>query len=114
MTYSGYFEDSWVAIDRRTNKVYGWYNSGGEFGIELRVRLTPGNRSTKALYYTRGSHQDDVLRLQGTPRSVKFTTESEKIWLYGSSTVTIDRKTEKVISWDNTSNNLKIGTQPRR
>ena len=113
-TYSQGIRDSWVAIESRNDKVTSWYNSGGDIGTELRVLLRPGNRTTHASYFTRGSHQDDVLRLQGTPSFVNYPSKSEKKFGFASSTVTIDRRTDMVIRWDNASGNLKIGTQPRR
>ena len=126
-------DESWVVIDRSNDKVFGWYKSriyipyyyaGDRDRIpeyewkehEFWARLVPGNQITQSSYFTRGSHQDDVLRLQGTPSLVRPSSESEYEFIlgFGESRVIIDRRTEKVVRWDDASGNLKIGTQPGR
>ena len=122
------FSDSWVLIDRSNDKVFGWnksriddpyYDNILEYGWKVHefwARLVPGNQVSHASYFTRGSHQDDVLRLQGTPSMVRPSSESqyELILGFGESRVNIDRRTEKVVRWDDASGNLKVGTQPGR
>ena len=99
-----------VVLDRVSKNVVNWDNGSGS----LSVRMQPGDKTTQLPYFTRGSHQDDVLRLQGTPRSIVFLSDTEKIWNYEQSTVKIDRETKKVTGWDNTSKNLLIRTQSRK
>lgn len=57
-------------------------------------------------YFTRGSHEDDVLRLQGTPSQINRYSTS-KTWWFGRSTVEIDLRTRRVLEWDN-NGNLKV------
>ena len=99
-----------VILNRESKNVVNWDNGSGR----LNVRMQPGDKITQLPYFTRGSHQDDVLRLQGTPSSIEFLSDTEKIWDYEESTVKIDRETKKVTGWDNTSKNLLIRTQPRK
>ena len=81
----------------------GWSNLGGN----LNVQLLPGSNVTKAPAFTRGSHQDDVLRLQGTPTNIIRMTGSET-WLYGASSVEISTATKRVTGWSNLGRNLKV------
>ncbi len=77
---------------------------------------TSSSRSTNADYrnvFTRGSHSDLVLRLQGTPDGIN-TYSSKEVWWYGSSTVDIDTRTSLVLSWSNHSGNLRASLSPRR
>ena len=46
-------------------------------------------------FFTRGSHADDVLRIQGTPTRISTYSDSE-VWGYGLSTVTISRSSREV------------------
>lgn len=58
-----------------------------------------------ASFFTRGSHQDDVLRIQGTPTRIKiWKALGHETWYYGSSKVDIDIRTRKVLEWDNNGN----------
>ena len=97
------FGSSTVEIDLRTQRVLEWSNIGGN----LNVRLLPGNQVTSETYFTRGSHEDDVLRLQGTPSSINRYSNS-KTWRFGSSTVEIDLRTQRVLEWSNIGGNLKV------
>ncbi len=56
-------------------------------------------------YFTIGSTKDEVLALQGTP-----TTMYVNRWCYGSSLV--EFYNDKVITYSNTSHNLKVRAQP--
>ena len=62
-------------------------------------------------FFTRGSHQDDVLRLQGTPTSIATLPDSE-IWWYGISTVTISKRSREVTEWSNLAGNLRVRLFP--
>ena len=94
---------STVEIDLQTRRVLEWSNTSGN----LNVRLLPGKQVTSEAYFTRGSHEDEVLRLQGTPSSINRYSNSET-WRYGLSTVEIDLRTRRVLEWSNTSGNLKV------
>ncbi len=97
------FGISTVEIDLRTQRVLEWSN----IGDNLNVRLLPGNQVTSETYFTRGSHEDDVLRLQGTPSSINRYSNS-KTWRFGISTVEIDLRTQRVLEWSNIGGNLKV------
>ena len=56
--------------------------------------------------FTRGSHRDDVLRLQGTPDKISGFGDSE-LWWYGRSTVSISKRDGLVEEWDD-EGNLKV------
>ena len=102
-----HFGMSTVEIDLQTRRVLEWSNISGN----LKVRLLPGNQVTSGTYFTRGSHEDDVLRLQGTPTSVNRYSRS-KTWHFGMSTVEIDLQTRRVLEWSNISGNLKVRLLP--
>lgn len=79
------------------------------------IRLNPTTMSNlpqepaaSSATFTRGSHKDDVLRIQGTPSNIT-TNEAlgQDVWFYGSSTVTISTSTGKVQGWSNRGN-LKV------
>ena len=100
---------STVEIDLRSKRVIEWSNSGN-----LKVRMQPGRNTGGTSYFTRGSHQDDVLRLQGTPSSInRYESLGVATWSYGRSTVEIDLRSKRVIEWNN-SGNLKVRMQPGR
>ena len=62
-------------------------------------------------YFTKGSHQDDVIRLQGTPQRI-YDLYNEEEWNYGSSSVTISKSTKKVLRWSNIGGNLHVKMTP--
>ncbi len=96
------FGRSLVWIDLQTRRVWGWINIGGD----LNVRLLPGKQVTSETYFTRGSHEDDVLRLQGTPSTLTQSSSYEN-WRFGRSLVRIDLQTRRVLGWNNRGN-LKV------
>ena len=98
---------STVKIDLRSKRVVEWSNSGN-----LKVKMQPVRSTGNTSYFTRGSHQDDVLRLQGTPSGINRYSSYE-IWSYGFSTVKIDLRSKRVVEWSN-SGNLKVKMQPGR
>jgi hypothetical protein len=107
---SGYeiwhYGQSTIEINSRSRRVLTWDNDG-----DLKVRLMPGNQTTSTPYFTKGSHQDDVLRLQGTPSDIdEYISSGQEIWHYGNSTITIDANSRRVLSWDNLGN-LKAKTR---
>ena len=62
-------------------------------------------------FFTRGSHQDEVLRLQGTPDSLTVLLDSE-IWRYRFSSVTISTRSREVTEWSNRDGNLRVRLVP--
>jgi hypothetical protein len=96
---------STVYISRSTQRVVKWT----DISKVLKVRLLPGNNTTNLNYFTVGSHKDDVLRLQGTPKSYNPNALANMEELeYGYSTVYISRATSKVVKWTDISNVLKV------
>ncbi len=96
-----------IEISLSTGKVLEWNNNGN-----LKVRLNPGKNITTQSYFTRGSHKDDVLRLQGTPDDIsKYSSLGHEVWSYGYSSVEISLNSGKVLEWNN-SGNLKAKLNP--
>ncbi len=105
------YGSSSVTISTRSRHVIEWANRGGN----LKVQLAPGRNGTNATSFTRGSHQDDVLRLQGTPTSInRYPSLGHETWRYGSSSVTISTRSRHVIEWANRGGNLKVQLAPGR
>ena len=98
---------STIDISLRDQRVTEWDNLGGN----LKVRLDPGPNVTDAQAFTRGSHRDDVLRIQGTPSSVNQYSDHET-WWYGVSTIDISLRDQRVTEWDNLGGNLKVRLDP--
>ena len=98
-----------VTISARTRTVLDWSNHDGQ----LKVRLLPGNNTTDATTFTRGSHQDDVLRLQGTPTDIqRYEALGRETWSYGLSRVTISARTRTVSIGPTTTVNSKCAFCP--
>ena len=98
---------STVEISTRDGRVREWSNHSRN----LRVRLDPGPNVTGTTTFTRGSHRDDVLRIQGTPSSINEYSDHE-VWGYGLSTVEISTRDGRVREWSNHSQNLKVRLDP--
>ena len=96
-----------VDISLRDRRVTEWNNISGN----LKARMTPGSNITNTPYFTRGSHQDDVLRVQGTPSSINRYSDHE-VWNYGLSSVDISARDRRVTEWNNISGNLKVRLGP--
>ncbi len=94
---------STVEISTRDGRVREWANRSGN----LQVRLDPGPNVTRGTTFTRGSHRDDVLRIQGTPLSIDGYSDHE-VWWYGRSTVEISTRDGRVREWANRSGNLNV------
>ena len=100
------YGSSTVEINLRSGKVMEWSNRG-----KLKVELRPGRGGTESPRFTRGSHRDDVLRLQGTPDAITaYSSLGHEVWRYGSSTVEINLRSGKVMEWSNRGN-LKVQMQ---
>ena len=100
-----WYGSSRVEISTRDGRVRQWANSSGN----LRVRLEAGSNVTEAAYFTRGSHRDEVLRLQGTPDEVNlYEALGKETWWYGSSRVEISTRDGRVRQWANGSGNLRV------
>jgi hypothetical protein len=108
-TYSASGYEEWkygyssVKISTRERRVLSWDNEGN-----LKVRYLPGPNISSSAYFSRGSHQDDVLRVQGTPEDIStYSASGYEEWKYGYSSVKISTRDRRVMSWDNNSGNLK-------
>ncbi len=103
------YEYSTVDIDLRTKRVLSWNNTSGN----LKVSLKPEIPRSGVQNFTRGSHSDVVLQIQGTPKSINtYDALGHEVWSYEYSTVDIDLRTKRVLSWNNTSGNLKVSLKP--
>ena len=99
------YEYSTVDIDLQTNRVLRWNNRAGN----LKVFLEPGVPRPSVRNFTRGSHSDEVLQIQGTPTSIStYRTLGHEVWSYEYSTVDIDLQTNRVLRWNNRAGNLKV------
>lgn len=98
------YGDSFVNISTHDGRVTTWSNQG-----ILKVRLFPGPNTSSLNYFTHDSHQDDVLRLQGTPDHINdYSAPGYELWKYGSSSVKISTQDHRVVDWSNKSSNLKV------
>ena len=109
--YSDY--ESWkygysrVDISLRDGRVTEWNDISGN----LKVSMKPGSNVTGNSTFTRGSHRDDVLRIQGTPSSINRYSDHES-WRYGYSRVDISLRDGRVTEWNDISGNLKVSMKP--
>ena len=98
-----------VTISTATRRVTEWTNSNGA----LKVRLPPGANVTGSEFFSRGSHEDDVLRIQGTPTEIhRYAALGYEDWYYGLNEVTISTATRRVTQWSNSSGTLKVRLPP--
>ena len=103
------YGSSSVTISTSSRRVTDWSNRTGN----LRVRLIPGANVTASAYFTRGSHEDDVVRVQGTPSRIdRYPSVGYETWRYGSSSVTISTSSRRVTDWSNRTGNLKVRLIP--
>ena len=97
-----------ISVANATKKVVSWNNTGGS----LRIAMVPGNGTTGATKITLGSTLDDVIAIQGTPRSIQVGF-GYTIFNYGSSdSISISSTTNRVISWKNNRGSLKVQMVP--
>jgi len=76
--------------------------------IEEPTTLINPASSIKLDTFTRGSYDDDVLRIQGTPDEIIIHGSLDyEIWKYGNSAVNISTLDRSIINWDD-KGNLKI------
>ena len=100
-----HYEEDSIEFGRATGRVQAWAN----LSDALRVQLFPGAHVTAQEYFTIGSHQDDVIRLQGTPFAI-FVIQSTDVetWFYrGRCKVEFSFSTKRVTDWESPDWNLK-------
>ena len=98
-----------VSISMATRRVTEWSNSTGA----LKVRMVPGANVTGSEFFSRGSHEDDVLRIQGTPTRIqRYDAFGYEDWYYGLNKVTISMATRRVTEWSNSTGALKVRMVP--
>jgi hypothetical protein len=91
-----------VKISTRDNRVISWDNIG-----DLKAQKFQIDNKSASKYFSRGSHQDDVIKIQGYPDLITdYSALGYKEWTYGRNTVKISTHNHCVISWDD-SGNLK-------
>ena len=98
-----------VTISTGSRRVTEWSNPTGN----LNVRLIPGANVTASAFFTRGSHEDEVLRIQGTPTDInRYPALGHETWRYGRDTVTISTGSRRVTEWSNPTGNLNVRLIP--
>ena len=98
-----------VTISTFTRRVTEWRNTDGT----LKVRMIPGPNISGSEFFTRGSHADDVVRIQGTPAEIqRYSAFGYEVWHYGWNTVTISTVTQRVTEWRNSDGALKVRLIP--
>ena len=81
--------------------------------LDRRNSSRPPSHQTSAAYFTRGSHQDDVLRIEGTPDEIRrYPALGHEVWRYGRSSVNISTRSRQVIEWSNSGRNLNVQLNP--
>jgi hypothetical protein len=94
-----------VRLSADSLRVVGWEDAGRTLHADIR----PGPNATSALTFGAGSHQDDVVRLMGTPGAVRLDrSRGTMLWRYGRSAVTIGVADQRVIAWINAGGNLRV------
>ncbi len=108
--YGEYCAGSSVRFSLPEGLVTLWDNSDGR----LKVLLLPTTSSpTTDGYFTRGSTQDDVLHVQGTPTKIELRESlGYETWCYGEycagSSVRFSLPEGLVTEWDNSAGNLNV------
>ncbi len=90
----------------RKGRVVGYDNFDGRLRVVLRPSQSDGGKPIPD-FFTLGSSKDEVLRVQGTPTSVRGNR-----WTYGFSEVRFEDG--RVVAFDNYFGNLKIRMLPSR
>ena len=94
-----------MTISTSSRRVTDWSNPTGN----LKVRLIPGQNVTGSAFFTRGSHEDDVVRVQGTPTGIDtYPSLGYETWRYGRNTVTISTGSRRVTDWSNPTGSLQV------
>ena len=97
-------EGSWHPIGNRVDfslasgLVMGWYG-----GYSLKARMIPGTNVTSLEYFTYDSHKDEVVRLQGTPKSVLVYSGKEE-WQFDDGTIDFSLSSGSITTWKSSSN----------
>ena len=96
-----YYGYSTVTFSLPDGLVSEWSNTGN-----LVIELPPRTGAPSIPdYFTRGSTQDDVLHIQGTPTEINtYSALGKEVWNYGYSTVTFSLPDGLVSEWSNTGN----------
>jgi hypothetical protein len=72
-----------------------------------------GSLEKEKLYFTLGSHKDQVAKSMGTPsRITRYNYPKTQTWYYGSSRVEFSTKDYQVTQWSNLDKNLKVRINP--
>ena len=101
-----YYGNSKVVFSLPGGRVTEWSNTGN-----LRVRLVPAE-FYQIDFFTRGSTQDEVLSVQGTPTRIKVWEVLDiEWWYYGNSKVVFSLPGGRVTEWSNTGN-LRVRLVP--
>src|SRR5262249_7886577 len=86
-------------------RVVGWEDASRT----LRAAVPSGPNATTAPTFAAGSHRDDVVRLMGSPISIREDrTRGTMSWRYGASSVTISNSDQRVVGWNDRGGNLRV------
>lgn len=81
--------------------------------VSTPTNTTPPRPLASSEFFSRGSHEDDVLRIQGTPTKIQgYSVLGHEDWYYGRNTVTISTTTRRVTEWSNSNGTLKVRMSP--
>ncbi len=104
-----HYGNSTVEISIQDDRVRQWSNLDNQ----LKVYMSVGSNGTHSVDFTKGSHKDDVIRLQGTPTSIqRYDALGHEVWYYGNSTVEISTLDDRVRQWSNVNGRLKVSMRP--
>jgi hypothetical protein len=94
-----------VRLSSDSLRVIGWEDAGRT----LHATMRPGPNVTAAPTFGAGSHEDDVVRLMGTPTGIREDrSRGTMLWRFGASAVTIGLGDQRVIAWINAGGNLRV------
>ncbi|MEJ5365219.1 MAG: J domain-containing protein [Desulfosoma sp.] len=91
----------------KDGRVSGYDNFDGRLRVSLLPSAEGSHPGSGADFFTLGSSKDEVLRVQGTPTSVRGS-----VWHYGFGSVRFSE--DRVVSFDNSFGNLKVRLEPSR
>jgi peptidoglycan hydrolase-like protein with peptidoglycan-binding domain len=109
-TYRSLGHETWrygkssVEFSIKTKRVISWTNKGN-----LKSDMPYGSNVTNSPFFSRGSHKDQVAKIQGSPDEVAIWDKGRvMVWKYGSSDVKFSTQDNLVVSWTN-KGELKLG-----
>ena len=109
-----HFRGGTVELSVANGRVTAWHSIDSSFNTAVSVVSRASTRKTDTGHFGIGSTKEDVVRLQGQPRST-LTREivGEEDWTYPGGTVKFESADGNVIYWENRDNSLRTkGIRP--